>query len=193
MPRLTMAERYHSKTLMRKPDTSGVVPNYMQYNEIDWKSLSQIGAGSYNVVFRNNRYAVKIGNVTEDDAESLARLSKYNLGIPVYGYWSSVIIPEWFIEKFRRVRSYNQSNSFDYYLNHENKANVLIVARAKPAVPHKDWETFRNLPDSDPKAKKVSADIKELYDNVRDSGFYWSDNHEGNFGYWRGKPVVLDV
>lgn len=197
MPRLTMAERFYSKTLTRNPDRSGVIPNYISFSEIDWKSIKPIGAGGYNAVFRNNRYAVKIGSVTDGDAMHLSELAQSGIGIPVYGYWKNLVIPQWFVTKWKRIRSYAREESFTSYLDFGfddvYRANVLIVARAKPAVNHKDWKHYAEKYDTDRRYIRIKEDQNNLYKAVREAGSYWTDDHAGNFGYWRGKPVVLDV
>lgn len=184
MGRLSLATKFYREIMTRKPVDGAVIPNYMDFNEIDWKSLTGIGAGAYGSVLRNKMYAVKVGVVRDYQVERLYSLFKGGFGIPVYGYWQSVFIPDFVLDKWvpnSKVRNYTNNG----------KADVMVMALAKPAVKQRGlkWADYYDGEEF----KQVEKAAEALRYEIDKNGLRWFDDHVGNFGYWQGKAVVLDA
>jgi hypothetical protein len=179
----------------------------------DLNKFKYLGCGCYGVVFGNYKYAIKVGDISESTHKTMVDNARKHVGIPVYAYYPSIRMPQPFVEYIFKhwvsvARSYmwgfqdlrtchnrmsyydaqNYYNAHDEYMHkHRFDTNVpwytdmMIMARATPI----DYNRVTN--------DEADSLIDNLKGRVRRKGGYWWDDHLGNMGHYKGRPVVLDI
>lgn len=195
--RRASSELFYNKIMARTPE-QGYIPNYMKFEEIEWNTLRPVGGGAYGVVLVNRRYAVKLGKIKAYQIDELYELSRKGFAVPVYAYWEEVKIPADLVNTFDSIPSYGRRTPITYYLRRQDWetkayiADVMVMARATPAIAHKGWNSKKH-DWGNPEYDKLEARKSELNKAIRAAGLYWGDSHIGNFGFFGSKPVVLDA
>lgn len=148
--------------------------------QIDWTGFFAIGAGAYGTVFvrgyRSGRYAIKVGRIRPEEVQGLRDASAVGLAVPIYSFMQGV--PRSKLPHRIAVEAAQYLRAFD----------VLIMGRAIPG----DYAIERRYDDPyDARAEKKAA-VRALLAEAQKHNLDWTDSHEGNFGYYKGKPVILD-
>lgn len=178
-------QRFHKKIMARKPTRGDVIKRYMLLDEIDWDSLKPVGGGGFGFVFRNNEYAVKIGDIDAHDVKSLATASGLGYAVPLYAYFPNAYIPASFRNKHKRLPSYGLRTEISSYVNDNGHADILVMGIAKPLAPHK-------YAISNAREAEINELVTKLSDEVRGLGYIWTDRHAWNIGKYGDKVVILD-
>jgi hypothetical protein len=145
--------------------------------DINWTGLEPIGSGVYGTVFvspSGRKYAVKVGRITEDDVVARRIAADAGLCPKVYAFFDGVSLDTLPVHIQRAMMDEGTDR---------NTVQVLIMERVVPALSkHKRmrWDTM-NQP-----RKRLYQALAKL------EAIEWTDDHNGNWGYLRGQPVVFD-
>ena len=149
----------------------------MRVKDIPWEKLKYIGRGTRTVVFGYRHYAIKVGYITPSD------IRKYRQGVaagyspPLYDYAFDIRPPRHICDQLKQHTEFA-----DQYIS-DGMANVMVVARAQPAITNKTLDC-----DLD----EIDTLVDRLQEELRQKGIRWGDDHSGNIGYYRNRLVVLD-
>jgi hypothetical protein len=188
-----ISKSFHAEMMARVPYRSEGLDLRMQYHEVDWNNLEFVGAGAYGIVFKTDKYAVKIGSIAVGDVEDLIKLVDVRRSVPVYGFWSFVQIPTWFIAAGEQYSTnFSDTTSIKKYVQKvkgtlEYRADVMVMGLATPLFSHCAKITRKE-------EDRIASSARYLFWLLwKKHGYYWADAHIGNIGRIGRRLIVLDT
>jgi hypothetical protein len=163
------------------------------FDRINMKKLRYVGSGSNNVCLTDGTYAIKIGNVSQYEADVMQNAYELGFSVPVYAYAESVEIPEEIMRFLRQYDSYKaygdsvQTWVFTGIITRK-RANVLITKLVKPFMRH-DYNYSQNYQD---RAYAIATKLRQAYRLATNNTLDWYDDHPWNMGKMDGRLVILD-
>jgi hypothetical protein len=157
----------------------------MDLTKIDYTDFYAIGAGSKCMVITDGTIVIKLGEILQEDVDTLIELAEHGFAPPVHEYAFSATIPDDIVKLTSVVWSYGKSVSVEDYIDEDEDhfiADVIIMEYAEPLAKH---ERFTNAYD------RLASELESVISNRL--GIWLSDCHGYNIGRYNDRYVILDV
>ena len=163
----------------------------MDLAAINYDGFFCIGGGNKAAVITNNIIAIKIGELFEEDVETLDILHQHGFAPKILAFSKDVKIPDEIIWLLRIVYSYGIKMTGESYIkeiDNEFIADVMIMEYAEPICNHYDR----------PKSVDEARVLIDLAGNLETEvfnklGIGLSDKHRYNVGVYQNRYVFFDV
>jgi len=152
--------------------------------------LRIISAGTYTVVFTDDKLVMKIGLISNKTPKIMQYAHDRGFSVPVIDYAERIKIPL-FIQRMIEsmpIHAYACILS-DIYLASwivGDYADVLICGLADPWLKHDKRYTDSSIQ----RAYEIARKIKINYETLTSGK--WMDDHPYNLAYYNGKLVIID-
>ena len=157
---------------------------------INYGKLKTKGAGGSNVCFTDGVIAIKLGNVSQHEADLMNEAAKYELSIPVFYYGVNITVPEpimYMLKNYDRRYYYeHQEPTPVRRIKNTGHANILITPYARPLLDNSKSYTFYWMYRDHTLTDLVRARYYKTFNKE------WIDDHPWNLGYYKHNLVILD-
>lgn len=153
---------------------------------INWHNIRIIGAGQSAVTLTDGKYAIKVGNISKYDINTIESAARDGFSVPVFYFAQNRKVSKKILDVLREnmIPKYGDYVSWSDYVNaYSYKADVAVLGLAEPLMNHASYDG----PDN---ARAIAARLAREYANA--TGKRWSDAHQFNMGYYNGGLVILD-
>lgn len=155
-------------------------------DQFDLSTFRGIGGGTHGMVIGNGRFAIKLGDITEDEFITMQNAAKHRLAVPAYWYAANVRLTNEQIAAIPIIPTYGRDTTIRNYMRRDGTVDVMIMAQATPLASHErgakiDYNRCYKAADS------LKKKVRKIF------GVNWTDGHEYNVGIFRNYYVILDV
>lgn len=158
------------------------------FGKIKYDQLRVCGAGQHCFVVTDGTYAIKVGHISDYQAEKLDTAAKYGFSPPLYYYKRNKKLSRKFINALQRLTlsKYGDTVSLEEYI-FNGCADIAILGLAQPFADHKLYTRGEDIGGGLFTLLSELANACESVCNVQ-----WSDWHEFNIGMYNSGLVILD-